>query len=246
MIRNDLLPHDWRCPKDMKEAILRSGGKNPFGEPMFRMILAETRITKACGAWQIWDDSVDVDDRGGINVKKAMLMMRSGAREEEIEEALTPKTPLRTDIGLADVRLYPNEGICLEKWKPAFSFGTPEQWESNRFMGMPALGPYPQHGDYELIAGPVPHMPSITDITNAISQNLRAVDERPASAKERMATLLNARAIQEEQVKRDRANAIEAFVKDGPISLRNRLSLGAGRVIQEYATKAGLTGHFGN
>jgi hypothetical protein len=237
IVRNDLLPHSYTIPQSHQD-FMRRFGKNEFGEPMYRLILAETRVTKADGSWAIWDESIPVEDRG-INFRKALEVARRGGSEEEIEAALEPTHPMRVDVGITDVPLYPSEGFCIEKWKPAFSFGPPSDWPASE-------GPYPQYGDYELLAGPVPHLPSLEDIETAVRSNMRTIENRITSRRERQVMMLNARAIREEQVKRDRLAKIEAYVKDGPASLYNRLSLGSGRVIQELATRAGLKGHFGN
>lgn len=238
IIRNDLLPHSYTIPKSHQDALLRIGGKNPFGEPMYRIILMETRVTKASGDWNIWDDSVDIDDRGGVNFKKALELARAGASSEQIEEALTPATPLRVDHGIADIPLYPSEGFCIEKWKPASTFGPPSDWPADQ-------GPYPQYGDYELLAGPVPHLPSITDMETAVRENMRNVDNRVTSKTQRYLNLLTRWDLQNEARKKRLKEIAEDSVKYGPASLYNTLSLGAGRVMNDLALKAGLKGHYG-
>lgn len=239
MIRNDLLPTTAVIPKETREALRRVGGLNPFREPLYRLILAEQRITKASGDWTIWDDAVSLDDRGGINFKKVFALAQSGATDEEIEAALTPASPKRVDRGIADVALYANEGFLLEKWKPASSFGSPASWPAS-------LGPYPQYGDYEDIAGPTPYLPTISELERAIRLNMQNVENQLTSRRDRYLRLLNISALREAASKKRRLAIVEDFVKDGPASLRNRLSLGAGRVIQDLATKAGLVGHYGN
>ena len=239
IVRNDLLPHSYTIPKEHQDAIIRIGGKNPFGEGMYRLVLAETRVTKASGDWCIWDDSVALDDRGGLNIKKALQLAQNGADADTIAEALKPATPLRVDHGIADVPLYPNEGFIIEKWKPAFSFGPPSDWPESE-------GPYPQYGDYEYLCGPTPYLPTIEQMETAIRQNMRNVEERPTSRKERLVRLMNMHQVRMDAEKKRRAQMVEDFVKYGPASLYNRISLGAGRVIQELANGAGLKGHYGN
>jgi hypothetical protein len=147
---------------------------------------------------------------------------------------------------MKDIELYPFEGWVLEKWKPAESFGAPADWEAYRFGGENALGPYPVFGEYELVAGPTPYMPTAAQLEEAIRHDFRNIQSKPKSARERVC-LLMAKIEQRQKAKaREQANHAEAFRKDGPASLRNRLSLGAGRVIQELATEAGLEGHYGN
>jgi hypothetical protein len=167
----------------------------------------------------------------------------------EIDEMLKSKlsaAPMRVDSGMVDIELYPFEGWVLEKWKPAESFGSPADWASYRFQGMNALGPYPTFGEYELVAGPTPYAPTVNQIEEAIRQDFRNIQSRPRSARERVVLMMNKIEQRRKERQREQANKAEAFRKDGPASLHNRLSLGAGRVIQELATEAGLTGHYGN
>lgn len=240
IVRNDILPHSYTLPQEHKDALLRIGGKTPFGEPMYRLILAETRVTKASGDWSIWDDSVALDDRGGLNIKKALQLAQNGATAEQLADALKPATPLRVECGIKDVPLYPNEGFIIEKWKPAFSFGPPSDWPSSE-------GPYPQYGDYELLAGPTPYLPTIAECEVVIRSNMRSVEERPTSRRERLIRLMNMHQVKLDAEKKRRQQMIEDFVKDGPVGkLRNRLSLGAGRIMSKLALDAGLKGHWGS
>lgn len=271
IIRNDLRAASGIVPQDLKDALVRVGGTNVYGEPLYRLILAQDRITRAAGEWNIWADDVPVEDRGGLgtDVVQSMLSqfhqvveagIRSGmprieiermakALSGEIDEVLHSKlaaAPLRVETGLADIELYPFEGWIIEKWKPAESFGSPGDWETYRFQGSNALGPYPTFGEYELLAGPTPYLPTAGQIEDAIRQDFRNIQSRPRSARERVA-LLMAKIEQRRKAKaREQANKAEAFRKDGPASLHNRLSLGAGRVMNELAKKVGITEHVGN
>lgn len=270
IIRNDQRAPS-PVPKEIKAAIERVGGTNPYGEPMYRLILAENRVTRAAGEWAIWDDDVPVEERGGVGIDVIQKMLSqfhavidaaiqrgvprfeverlAKALSGEIDEVMRTnlaKAPTRIDTGMADVELYPFEGWILEKWKPAESFGSPAQWEEFRFQGANALGPYPVMGEYELVAGPTPYLPSQEQLEDAIRQDFRNIQSRPRSARERVC-LLMAKIEQRRKLKaREQANKAEAFQKDGPASLHNRLSLGAGRVMNELAEKAGITEHCGN
>lgn len=249
IVRNDIRQSATIIPKALKETIRRVGGTNIYGEPMFRLLLAEDRIVKAAGSWAIWPDSASLEDRGGLGIQRAQEMILAGKSAEEITEFLEGKvtvSPLRVDEGMAEIPLYTVEGFVLEKWKPAASFGAPSDWTETRFNGEPAAGPYPEFGDYELVAGPTPHMPSAEQLEDAIRRNFHDIEDRPSSAKERVALLLARKQLEREARQREQRQKADDFRRDGPASLRNRLSLGAGRVIQELATKAGLKGHYGN
>jgi len=270
MIRNDLRSSTAVVPQAHRDAILNVGGRNPYEEPLYRLVLAEDRVTRAAGEWTIWGEEVSLDDRGGLGLDLIQKMLsqfqdviqaaiRRGISQNEIEkmakslsgeidEMLRSKlsaAPKRVESGMADVELYPFEGWVLEKWKPAESFGSPADWEKYRFQGTNALGPYPVFGEYELVAGPTPYQPSITEVTDAIRQDYRNIQSRPKSARERVALMMAKIEQRRQERARAQANEAEAFRKDVG-SLMNRLSLGAGRVRNELAKKAGITEHVGN
>jgi hypothetical protein len=269
IVRNDLRSPA-SVPKDLKKAIKEAGGTNPFKEPLFRLCLAQDRITRAAGAWTKWADDVPVGERGdtGVDIVQGMLrqyrelmtvahmsgMTQHGMEEmskklsEEIDDTLKSRltaAPLSVEEGMRDVQIYPFEGWILEKWKPAEAFGSPADWESFKFQGVCALGPYPTHGEYEIVAGPTPYLPSADQVRDAIRQNLKAIDTRPASARERVALMMARVEQHQKDKKREAANKAEAFRKETG-TIMNRVSLGAGRVRQEMAEKAGLSGHYGN
>jgi hypothetical protein len=270
IIRNDL-KNSVTIPTALTETLLRIGGKNPYGEAMFRVIWAQDRITKAAGAWNVWPENASLDERGGLGIQTMQGMLveakkiidtmetQGFAREDikrmsdrlnqEIEHQWNSKmgqAPLRVDHGMQDVELYAVDGFVLEKWKPASAFGTRSEWESFRFEGQNALGPYPESGDYELIAGPTPYMPTSSQLEDAVRQHFNEINNRPASAKDRFALLLSKMDQKRAAKEREWKNLAESYAKDGPASLRNRLSLGAGRVMQGLADKAGLKGHYGS
>jgi hypothetical protein len=271
IIRNDIKSNATVVPKSLKDTLLRVGGTNPYGEPMFRLVRAEDRISRAAGEWNRWAEDLSVDDRGGLginDIQKMLLQLnqvldaaeRRGLPKHEIEkiardlggemdEVLNSRlsaVPQSVDIGMADVEVYPYEGWILEKWKPAERCGSPEIWESYRFRGEAALGPFPQHGEYDLLSGPTPYMPDATQLEEAVRQNFRDIESRPRSARERVYLMMARADARRKQLAKEQNDRADAFRKDGPASLRNRLSLGAGRVIQEMAKKAGLVGHYGN
>jgi hypothetical protein len=146
IVRNDLLPSPTSIPKSLKDAIKRAGGKNPFGEPMFRLLLAECRVVKAAGAWKEWSKNLSVEERGGFPTKEIQRLIKEGRSTQEINEFVTQwseRQPLRVITGMVDRPLYQFKGFILEKWKPAITFGSPDEWYSYRFQGEPALGTLP-------------------------------------------------------------------------------------------------------
>jgi hypothetical protein len=270
--RNDLRP-SVTVPQTTVDALERIGGLNPFGEPMFRLCLAEDRYTKAHGIWNIWPDTATLDDRSGLGINEAQQilsegqevidrMVRTGAPTENIKKVSdligeeinalfseqSRKRPDKTIIGYnEDVPVYQMEGFILEKWKPAHCFGSPEQWDAYTFEGESALGPYPVFGDYELVAGPTPYMPTETQLGEAIRDHLRQLNEKPGSPAGRVKLLLDKMEARRVAKMRDIKNLVESFVKDGTLGkARSTISLGAGRIRNELAKRAGITEHMGN
>lgn len=267
--RHDLKANGTIIPQEIKRALAKLGGRNLYGEPIYRLIRAEDRTIQAPGEWTIWPEEASLDDRGGLGIQtlQQMLMQHRMVMEtalikesrheceklakqfnSQFEEVLRSKLsaiPLRVERGMMEIPLYPYSGFILEKWYPVEHYGAPSEWNRLTFDGMPAAGPYPEHGDYELLAGPTPYMPTIAQLEEAIRQNFRDIQTRPRSSKERVRLLLERAEQEKERRHLERKAHAHAYSTDSG-ALMNRLSLGAGRVRQELATKAGLKGHYGN
>lgn len=271
ILRTDLVPGARKTPRKLTALLARLGGVNPYDEPLFRLIRAEDRVTLAAGEWNIWPDDATIEDRSGLAIQtvQQLLAMRQETllemqrrnflpseikkaaerMDRQVDDIITAelkKVPLRVDVGQQLVPLYNLEGWILEKWRPASTFGSPEEWNRYQFAGVAALGPYPYQGDYEMIAGPTPHMPSELQLEEAVREHMKELHDQPSSARERALLQMQAMERRKQEIASDRRNQIESIVKDGPASLHDRVSLGAGRVIKELAEKAGLKGHYGN
>lgn len=270
ILRGDLKRENPAPPELLKYCLI-AGGENPYGEPLIRLCLAEDRIMQAAGEWNQWDENATVEERGGLGVGLIQKMLAerqqiiheatrkgftkdeikkitqdmSGMIEEIMQECLA-RQPKSVYVGMAEIEVYPNEGWILEKWKPAEAWGPEEDWTRYTFQGVAALGPYPQFGAYELFAGPSPYLPTEEEIASAISMHFQEIESRPSSPQQLVAQMMNAREERNRRKRAARRSDVEAQASDSPASLHNRVSLGAGRVIQELADKAGLKGHYGN
>lgn len=112
-------------PQWLADKLTELGGKNPHGQPNFRVIWSGNRLAWHGGVFHERDDSGNV--------------LRVQARH-----ALMPKYP--------DVV---NRWIC-EMWVAPEVFGTPETWEQETVewregLRIETLGPFPRHGEYELV-----------------------------------------------------------------------------------------------
>ena len=108
----------------LQEALTRAGGTNLYGAPRFRIVWGRDRIVLIGGEW------VNYDEHGN---------------------------PTGT---VAELREWPkyhpfNDYWYFEKWVPSSFYGSRTKWESQTYetkdgKRLPACGPYPERGDYEL------------------------------------------------------------------------------------------------
>ena len=64
MIRDDIQGIN-RCPSDIADYLTTIGGQTPFGEPIWRLVVADSVIWKVAGG-KVWDENLSIADRGGI------------------------------------------------------------------------------------------------------------------------------------------------------------------------------------
>jgi hypothetical protein len=110
-------------PPALQDRIARAGGFNRFGEPNFRVVWGGSRLAWIGGRWTDRDAH---DNR----------------TRQRIELRRVPK-------------YLPADRWHIERWLPPESYGSPDSWaaqtvETEDGIPIPALGPYPSRGDYEL------------------------------------------------------------------------------------------------
>jgi hypothetical protein len=106
-------------PEEVARRLEAAGGQNRFGEPNYRVIWGWNRLAWIAGKFE------DRDAHGDLVV----------------ELRLEPKYP--------QVNRW-----HVERWVPPEVYGSPREWyaktvESVNGMSVPALGPYPERGEYE-------------------------------------------------------------------------------------------------
>jgi hypothetical protein len=99
-----------------------AGGINRYGEPMYRAVWGWSRLGWIGGKW------IDRDDAGSVV-------------REVVEMRWVPK-------------YVPHDRWHIERWMPAEAYGSPSDWyaqtvEREGGVSVPALGPYPERGEYE-------------------------------------------------------------------------------------------------
>jgi len=112
--------HD--TPQSVADRLTSTGGLNRYGEPNYRAVWGWNRLSWIGGKFE------DRDEHG--------LLLR------EVVE-------LRQEPKYSQVNRW-----HVERWVPPEAYGTPQDWyaqtiESADGLRVPALGPYPERGEYE-------------------------------------------------------------------------------------------------
>lgn len=266
----DDITSEGQATKDVRDFLVRIGGKNPHSEPNYRVVLAKCRLWKQGGEWTDWREEADLQARGGF------------VQNEQGEKVLSPEHPLRVVKELRTVPRYSictcEEGVLLEKggrrskagdctacggvrgwiiehWTPPHAFaGSEQEWYAKKVEGtdIPCLGPYPHDGEYLRIpnskaTASVPSMSQLAELVFFL-EGRKASMSHPSP----------------EQYIRDRVYAMEQEDKRQreAIKQRNRelirewndplhgSSLRAGaereRMAQQIRNRGGRIGHCGN
>jgi hypothetical protein len=165
MIR--VLRETHEAPEPIERRLRLAGGINRYGEAMYRAVWGWSRLGWIGGKW------TDHNDCGSV-------------LREVVELRYVPK-------------YVPHDRWHIERWMPPESYGSPRDWyaytiERENGVNVPALGPYPERGEYEhclTLEGPgggfVQLTPSIAEyVARAIefgrmgrsADRRRAIDER--------------------------------------------------------------------
>ena len=155
------------APKATQAAIARIGGNNPYGKPMWRVVLAQNCIVKRGGIQRELD-----------NGEQSIVTVGPGGRviESKVHSSVTS--------GVLEVPRYNcADGWIVEKWFPASTWGTPDQWRSEKSAdGMRILQEeYPAEGRYWMMMGPFDHIPDLGDLENAIAMHKESMQSQPSN-----------------------------------------------------------------
>jgi hypothetical protein len=218
-------------PASTREELTRYGGKNKYGQPLWRLIVAEKHTVIRGGTWR----DIDANDN-------PFLFDARGGR------IALPPTVKRTRTGIMEVPLYPVTGWILEQWFPASSFGDRETWEANKDpeSGYPLLGAYPSEGGYWMLGGPwkqTPPMKFLTDLIGRYEYNMnKRSDVSPEIAMQQFL----------EEQKRVEELELDRFTEEREYAMRHivqpmmkSLSLEAQRFRQEVMNRCGIRSHVG-
>lgn len=225
-----------RCPSDIADYLLTIGGKTPFGEPMWRLVIAGNVVWKVAGG-KVWDEGLSISERGGFNFAG------------EDGWGLYRNKPIRDESDrLVERKRYPHlEGWILQRWFPPSAYSRTQWFACENCLpgGIPKLGPFPQFGDYEMIGGPIQRAPSRSELHSFISAYFRGLELRAGSIESRIREAVNA-AEYERQKEEQRVRAMaDEYMRD-KCSYLFSSSLEAGRIRTERAGKLGIREHVGN
>lgn len=224
-----------RAPEYLQHFVTRIGGKTPGGDPLYRVVRAESIFHKCFMEFSDWDESLDVKERGGAE------MGEDGLWRER------PAKPIRIVEELREIEAYPNlEGWLVERWYPADMLGwTRQEWEKR-----PILGPYPERGRYiNCNTKPIANTPTLNQVEGVInaveykiSNKKGTLQSRIRENEERIQKSLAEKKRQEKQRNIDKMREVTRAILGS--------SLAAGRIRESIANRIRARGvaigHVGN
>jgi hypothetical protein len=244
-------------PTHIQGFLTRFGGKNPYGRPQWRIVVAPDVFVREAGVYRDWPEGLTTAEKGGFNFQMSQEeistkgTMLEALGDQPVWEALRYENkPLRTVTEMRDNPRYPGiMGWIVEKWLPASKFGSPHDWYE--FMAIdgktPMLGPYPHEGDYEMIYGPFPRVPSISQLQLWVSAYARQRDEMKTAGtlESRTVEYVNRRVDEEQRQWKQRRKEYQYMMATEWKPIATNGALGMSRFRQELAARCGITDHIG-
>lgn len=221
-------------PRETERFLASYGGKNPFGKPKWRLIVASERMVKEAGVYRDWAPGLSIAERGGLNFSP-------NPNAPGCNFQPYGNKPLRVVTEMREVRKYPQaEGWILERWFPASTYGTQEQWFSYKAVDgfTPMLGPYPESGDYEFIYALGTELPAVTLLEWHISKYASTQENKTGSPESRAREYLQRYEENLELEEKKRKAEYEAQFRDFLTPLHSG-SLAASRWRQYLAARTG-------
>jgi hypothetical protein len=221
-------------PKACERFVTRFGGRNPYGGPRWRLLAASDRLVKEAGVYRDWAPGLTTAEKGGLN-------FQPNPHAPGCNFSRYDNKPVRVVTEMREIRKYPHaEGWILERWFPASAYGTQEEWRSYKAVDgiTPMLGPYPERGDYEMMYGPWPRIPSCDLLQRLISSYAAQMDGRRGTPESRAREYLLRYQYEEELAERKRKAEYDAHMRDELSPMRSG-SLAASRWRQDLAARTG-------
>lgn len=231
---------NYKAPLAMQRFIKSFGGTNPYGQPKWRLVVAGEIFVREAGVWRDWADGLTTAEKGGLNFTPNPDI--PGVNYQRYEN-----TPDRVVTEIRDTRKYPeSEGWILERWFPASTFGTQENWYAQKSIDglTPCLGPYPERGDYEFCYGPWEQLPTTDVIQLRISQYTAQINNRTGTPESRLRDYMYRFEYNQRIAEEKRKKEYEAMFKE-ELTPMNSSSLAASRWRNDLAARTGLRSHVG-
>jgi hypothetical protein len=117
-----ILRETHEAPASVARRLAIAGGVNRFGEPNYRAVWGWSRLGWIGGKW------VDRDSEGTV-IRETVALRR-------------------------EPKYTPHDRWHIERWLAPETYGSPQHWyaqtmEREGGIAVPALGPYPERGEYE-------------------------------------------------------------------------------------------------
>jgi hypothetical protein len=250
-----------RTPPETDAYLRQIGGVNPFGENIYRLVLAESVVMVVAGEFCDWDESIPVQERFGfvrtsipLEEPEPILANVPGQGNKVVgyrttKEVMMPsgRQPDRVVMGTREVPRYTVfNGWLVERWYPASMWGTPEAWSEKTLPdGTALLGPYPTFGDYDGVVGPWPEVPGRHVLRAAVSYVEDKIENQEDSPAARLLKRINRATDEYEKRSTKNQEELTKYIKDKTSFLLSG-SLEAGRLRTQAAERAGLRHHVGN
>lgn len=211
--------------------MLRIGGKNPHGKPMWRVCLAQNCMRKSAGILHHLPT-------GEVSMFETDGMGRTHAKSTIGD---------RVESGTFELPRYPVEGWIVERWFPPETWGSPQEWGQQKAKdgGQILAGDFPHQGDYFLTNGPFDQIPELGDLENAIQMWEHGYRNKPTNIVAHYKALLD----KEEEIREARRLKLE---KDLEYMRKNELvpvlksgSLAAQSVRNDLQKMTGDASHLG-
>jgi hypothetical protein len=231
---------DYYGPELYVKEMTRAGGVNPYGLPLYRLVLIGKRTIKQAFQWEDWPDETPYEQRHGI-----ITNPETGKPME------TPWRPLQTKIEMREVIYYhdqnPEEWL-LERWWPPFE--SRQAWFApNRCVNgnpdLPMSGPYPDEGAYLYCAGTFDKPPELGMTLDLIAMWIKNRESMEQDVEKYVKQQQDIAQWNHDQRRQKALGNMEAHIKD-LLSPLTTMSLGAGRWRQAMYERAGFRGHIGN
>lgn len=248
-------------PRGTEKFLEVFGGKNPYGQPIWRLVVASDVWIKRWGVYRDWDKNLSVAERGGMNFSPSpdrLVEVNADLAGNTVSMGQAPpidvvryqNKPTREVVECREVHLYPNlKGWIVEKWFPAGSkmVGTREEWESFKAADgvTPINGEYPERGEYVMIYGPYNYLPAEDQLRTWIGKYHNDLGLLTGTQQQR-ALAADAEFNDRESVRWQKERAEYNYMMSNTWkTIANSSSLGISRFRQQLAKQAGITEHIG-